>query len=105
MRDEADAQDNSAARLTPAVPWAVTNVRVLDGHRLAVRFADGTRGEVDVSRLVFSKHPGVFDRLRDPDLFARVHIAHGAGSWPGDLDLAPDAMYDAIQATGLFTPE
>lgn len=57
MRDEADAEHNSAARLTSAVPWAVTSVRALPDYRLAVRFADGTEGEADVSRLIFGERP------------------------------------------------
>lgn len=105
MRDEADAKDHSTARLKPAVPWAVASVRVLAGHRLAVRFDDGTAGEVDASRLIFAAEPGVFARLRDPDTFAHAYVAHGAVSWPGDIDLAPEAMYDAIRATGVYTPE
>jgi hypothetical protein len=105
MRDEKDAKDNSPTRLNSSVPWAVTSVRVLPGHRLFVRFADGLQGEVDVSRLIFGEEPGVFERLRDPEVFARVHIDRGAVTWPGDLDLAPDAMYDAIQVSGVWTPE
>jgi hypothetical protein len=36
--------------------------------------------------------------LRDPEFFKRVFLDHGAVAWPGDIDLAPDAMYEAIQA-------
>jgi hypothetical protein len=72
---------------------------------LAVRFADGTSGEVDVSQLIFGPMPGVFEVLRDPALFAQVGIELGAVTWPGELDLAPDAMYDAIRATGHWTPK
>jgi hypothetical protein len=32
-------------------------------------------------------------------------IEHGAVTWAGDLDLAPDAMYDEIKAAGHWTPE
>jgi hypothetical protein len=105
VRNERDAQEDSAARLTRRTPWTVTHVEVLPGHRLSVRFADGTQGEVDLSHLVFSEKAGVFERLRDPRVFASVGIEYGAVSWPGDLDLAPDAMYDGIQATGLWVPD
>ena len=105
MRDEADTEQNSAARLRNRVPWTVISVRALPDFRLAVRFTDGTEGEADVSRLIFGERPGVFERLRDPDVFATVSIEHGAVTWPGDLDLAPDAMYDAIRATGLWVPD
>ncbi|MEO8622163.1 MAG: DUF2442 domain-containing protein [bacterium] len=80
-------------------------VRALPGHRLAVRFADGTSGEVDVSKLIFGPMPGVFEALRDPVLFEQVGIELGAVTWPGELDLAPDAMYDEIRANGSWTPE
>ena len=39
----------------------------------------------------------VFAALRDPSLFAQVALDYGAVSWPGELDLAPDAMHAAIQ--------
>jgi len=38
--------------------------------------------------------------LRDPIIFQQAHISDGAVAWPGDLDLAPDAMYMAIKARG-----
>src|SRR5512146_77265 len=105
MRDEADTKINSTTRLNVSAPWAVTSARVLSGHRLSVRFADGTHGEVDASRLLFGDRAGVFERLRDPSAFARVRVEHGAVTWPGNLDLAPDAMYDAIKAAGVWILE
>ena len=100
MRDEANSEANSATRLTTRVPWTVVEVNAMAGHRLNVRFADGTAGEVDVSEFIFADDAGVFVRLRDDDAFAQVRVVDGVVSWPGDLDLAPDAMYDAIVATG-----
>lgn len=94
-----------AARVTPAECWAVVEVRPLPGYRLGVCFADGTRGEVDVSRLIHGEEAGVFAVLRDEDLFARVTVVDGAVTWPGELDLAPDAMYDEIKAHGRWVVE
>ncbi|MEP6494782.1 MAG: hypothetical protein ABJF01_19000 [bacterium] len=53
-----------------------------------MRFLDGTQGEVDLSHLVSGGGAGVFERLRDPGVFAQVGIEHGAVAWPGELDLA-----------------
>jgi hypothetical protein len=75
-------------------------VRALSGFRLAVEFVDGTAGEVDLSRLVNSEQAGVFRSLSDPSVFAQVFLEHGVVTWPGEIDLAPDAMYDAIRAGG-----
>jgi hypothetical protein len=100
MRDETESQEDSAARLNGRVPWVVTELRVLSGHRFHVRFIDGTEGEVDVSRLVFAEDAGVFVALRDPAVFAQAYVEEGVVTWPGELDLAPDAMYDEIRANG-----
>ena len=100
MRSKPAAKTNSTSAVEHNVPWVVTRVRVLPKHRLFVRFVDGTEGEVDVAPLVFSRSPGVFERLRDPSEFARARVRSGVVTWPGGLDLAPDAMYDDIKATG-----
>jgi hypothetical protein len=100
MSQEGTPKGDRSARLTERVPWIVTEVSVISDRVLAVRFVDGTQGTVDVSDLVFGDHPGVFEVLRDPLIFRQVGIEDGAVTWPGELDLAPDAMYDAIRATG-----
>jgi hypothetical protein len=85
------------------VPWVVVAVRPLPGYRLSVRFVDGTEGEVDLSPFLFGPRPGVFEHLRDEKQFAEVYVNDGAVTWPGELDLAPDAMYDDIKAQGSYT--
>ena len=79
--------------------YDVVSVRPLGHLRLAVHFADGLRGEVE---LLDSFLYGVFEALKDPDLFAQVRCDHGFVEWPGELDLAPDAMYDAIKQHGCW---
>jgi Protein of unknown function (DUF2442) len=86
------------------VPWHVTDVHPAGGYRLFVTFADGTHGEVDLSRLVASDNAGVFAQLRDPTIFARVSVAYGAVTWPNGIDLAPDAMYDEIKKESRWVP-
>lgn len=84
-------------------PWIVAEVRDLGAQRLFVRFVDGTQGEVDVSRLI--RRAGVFEPLRDEREFARVYVDDGAVTWPGEIDLAPDAMYRAIRTQGHWVPD
>ncbi len=86
----------------PSSPWTVRRVEPLPGFQLAVTFLDGTEGIVDMASLVASPKAGVFARLRDKTLFDQVFIDYGAVTWPGDLDLAPDAMYDEIKAHGAW---
>ena len=105
MREDGATPTDSAARLTRGVPWIVSDVRALPDYRLAVGFVDGTRGEVDMRPLIHGNRAGVFAGLRDPGAFARAYVDCGAVSWPGNIDLAPDAMYEAIRARGRWTPK
>lgn len=86
------------------MPWRVASVRVLPEFRLDVEFMDGLRGTVDLHRLIHSPGAGVFSSLADPEVFARAHLVHGAVSWPGELDLAPDAMHAQIAKNGVWIP-
>jgi hypothetical protein len=74
--------------------WDIIEVRPEAGHALWVRFADGLNGKI---RLKPEDLTGVLEPLRDADFFGRVNINHGAVSWPGEIDLAPDAMYREIK--------
>ena len=71
----------------------------------AVRFNDGTEGNVELSDFVHSGSAGIFAALRDATLFAQARIESGAVTWPGGLDLAPDAMHRAIKARGTWIVE
>jgi len=107
MRSESDAGKDSptalADEVAPRSPWRVTAVEALPKFQLRVVFADGLTGMVDMSRMVHSPNAGVFATLADQSLFAQVRIDLGAVSWPGELDLAPDAMHAAIQEHGVWS--
>lgn len=77
--------------------WDVVEVKVEAPLLLQVRFLDGTRGKV---RFESSYFTGVFQALRDSNVFEQAHVDGGAVVWPGELDLAPDAMYSEIKARG-----
>jgi hypothetical protein len=79
------------------MPWRVVSVQALSDFRLYVRFVDGTQGSVDLSSLVHSSNAGVLAVLADPVLFGQVFVERGAVTWPGEIDLAPDAMYAQIR--------
>jgi len=80
--------------------YEARDVIPLPGHRLAVRFFDGTTGTVDMSARVRSPDAGVFAVLADPQRFAEVFVDYGVVTWPGELDLAPDAMHTELKNHG-----
>ena len=84
--------------------WNVVEVNAEPGFRLRVRFADGLCGSI---RLAPEEMQGVLAPLRDLHYFTRVFLDHGAVAWPGEIDLAPDAMYRQVRESlnpALATP-
>ena len=77
--------------------WDVINVKVKPNLTLHVKFSDNTSGIV---RFLPTHFTGVFEPLQDPVFFAKVCIDSGALTWPGNIDLAPDAMYKEIKQHG-----
>jgi hypothetical protein len=84
--------------------WRVAEARATSDSTLHVRFLDGVEGEVDLGPMIRSERAGVFAALANPETFRNVRVELGAVAWPGDLDLAPDAMHAAIAATGHWIP-
>jgi hypothetical protein len=77
--------------------WNVVSVQPISPLVLAVRFEDGTEGRV---RFESSHLSGVFEALKAPEVFRQVSVEDGAVTWPGEIDLAPDAMYREIKRSG-----
>ena len=75
----------------------VVKVQPLAHLKLRVQFQDGLSGTVRIEPLHLH---GVFEPLKDPSVFFQAHCEQGFVSWPGEIDLAPDAMYEAIRASG-----
>ena len=70
--------------------WDVVEVKPEADYCLFVRFQDGLSGRVRLRR---EELTGVLAPLSDPGFFEQVFIDQGAIAWPGEIDLAPDAMY------------
>lgn len=82
--------------------WDVVAVKPEQHLSLSVRFSDGLTGEV----CFLPTHlTGVFTPLKKPDFFLKVFLNDGVVTWPGELDLAPDAMYEAIKQKGKWILE
>jgi len=73
--------------------WDVVEVKAGPDYQLFVRFKDGLAGRLQLPR---EKLTGVLAPLLDVQFFEQVFIDNGAVSWPGEIDLAPDAMYAQI---------
>ncbi len=76
--------------------FKLTEVKVLKGYRLWLRFADGVEGEVDLSDFAGR---GVLEAWGERRFFENVRIdEYGALGWGSEIDLCPDALY--LRLTG-----
>lgn len=73
--------------------WDVVEVKPERDYCLFVRFKDGLTGRVQLRR---EELTGALAPLLDEQFFGRVFVDYGAVAWPGEIDLAPDAMYAQV---------
>ncbi len=73
--------------------WDIVEVVPKSDYNLFVRFKDGTSGLI---RVRDEQLTGVLEPLRDERFFQQVFIDQGAVAWPGEIELAPDAMYAEV---------
>ena len=80
----------------------ITRLEKLGGHRLRLRFSDGSEGVHDFTPMVKESGP-MIDPLREEAYFARVFLEFGALSWPNGFDIAPEWLRREMAAAGELT--
>lgn len=100
MRKQSVTKENIAPGIVCTAPWRLTKIKPLPNYELEVEFNDGAHGFVEMVKLIMSDKAGVFAALKDRDLFNKAYLEYGVLTWPGEIDLAPDAMHDAIKQKG-----
>ena len=81
----------------PNSDYCVVDVEVVNDHTLHVTHKDGIQGDVRFEESAFR---GIFEPLKDPTLFGRAYVEHGAVVWSDEIDLAPDNMHRHLYAFG-----
>jgi hypothetical protein len=62
-----------------------------NNYHLEIEFNTGEKKLFD-ARLYLTK--GIFQRLQDERLFRQAYVALDTVCWPGDIDIAPETLYD-----------
>ena len=79
----------------PAPTLKVSGVRPLEDHKLWVRFNTGEARICDFKPLLDIP---AFAPLADMEAFRGVYIDYGSAVWcNGDIDIAPEALYERGQ--------
>jgi Protein of unknown function (DUF2442) len=69
----------------------VVNVQVKPNYQLELEFENGECRLFDMTPYL-EKKP--FNRLKESGLFACAFIDYGTVVWPGNIDIAPETLYD-----------
>lgn len=82
----------------------VVGVAVVGEHVLRLLFSDGAAGDIDFSA---ERWTGVLEPLNDPAFLAQATVGDEAGTvvWPGEIDLAPEPLYEQAKAHPLLPPD
>ncbi len=70
---------------------SVTRVQVRENFHLDLEFSTGERRTFDARPYL---DRGAFQGLKDPAKFSQAYVACGTVCWPGNLDIAPETLYD-----------
>ena len=67
------------------------SVAAIPNFQLVVTFTTGERRRFDMRP--FLDYP-VFRRLKNSGFFSLARIDYGTVTWPGDIDIAPETLYE-----------
>lgn len=69
----------------------VISVQARPDYHLDLAFANGECRRFDMRPLLSMKP---WNRIATPALFEKVRVDYGTVVWPGEIDVAPETLYD-----------
>lgn len=70
--------------------YDVVTVKATEDYKLKLKFENGEDRLFDMNNII-NKRP--FDRLKG-SIFMAARVEYGTVVWPGNIDIAPETLYD-----------
>jgi len=71
----------------------IEEAKYVDGHRVWLKFSDGTDGQVDLKNELDGP---IFEPLKVPDYFKQFTVEGHTLTWPNGADFAPDYLHSLM---------
>ncbi|TVP77146.1 MAG: DUF2442 domain-containing protein [Puniceicoccaceae bacterium] len=68
----------------------IEEAKYLDGHRVWLKFNDGSDGQVDLGNELDGP---IFEPLKDPKFFQQFSLEGHTLTWPNGADFAPEYLH------------
>jgi hypothetical protein len=69
----------------------VSSVAAEPNYYLALTFSNGEQRRFDMRPYL---HFPIYRRLENPAFFALAQVDYGTVVWPGEIDIAPETLYE-----------
>ena len=69
----------------------IVSVEPLDDYKILLTFSNNEKRIKDMKPYL---DKGVFQKLKDKNLFNNVQLSYGTVTWDGEIDLCADSIYE-----------
>jgi Mg/Co/Ni transporter MgtE len=75
----------------------IVRAELKESYRIYVEFNNGTKGIIDLKKIIENDHREIIRELLDMRIFTTVKVNLNTLCWDNGVDFAPDYLYEQIK--------